>query len=125
MQILKKNYKKFPVASDPGSLRSLKNTDELLKLRDTFIIFDYPETNDRYQMGYCITYPGGKTGGHIHDNSEEIYHIIDGRAKMVVGEKEFDVEAGDTFIVPARQMHTTLNPFNVPVKFFWCVVNFK
>jgi len=125
MKILKKNLKEFPVASDSGSLRSLKNTDELVKLRDTFIIFDYPETNDKYQMGYCLVYPGGKTGGHTHDNAEEVYHIIDGRAKMIVGEEEFEVEAGDTFIIPAQKIHTTLNPFNRPVKFFWCVINKK
>ncbi|NQT66696.1 MAG: cupin domain-containing protein [Actinobacteria bacterium] len=125
MEVIKKNIKEFPVADDSGSLRSLKDTDELVKLRDTFIIFDYPDTNDKYQIGLCMVYPGGKTGGHVHDDAEEIYYIIDGKAKMVVGEEEFEAEAGDTFIVPPHKMHTTLNPFNIPVKFFWSVIRFK
>ncbi|GAI74037.1 unnamed protein product, partial [marine sediment metagenome] len=51
-----KNIKEFPVASDPGSLRSLKDTDDIVKLRDAFIIFDYPDTNDKYQIGYAMVF---------------------------------------------------------------------
>jgi len=125
MGVMKKSIKEFPAASDPGSLQSLKGTDKLVKLRDTFIIFDYPDTDNKYQIGFCMVYPGGKTGGHVHEDAEEIYHIIDGRAKMIVGDEEFEVEAGDTFLVPAHKMHTTMNPYNTVVKFFWSVIRFK
>ncbi|GAG58641.1 unnamed protein product [marine sediment metagenome] len=43
--------------------------------RDAFIIFDYPDTNDKYQIGYAMVYPGGKTGGHVHEDDQYIYSI--------------------------------------------------
>jgi len=125
MKVIKKNLKDFPVASDPGSLRSLKSSDELIKLRDSFVIFDSKETKNRYDIGYAIIYPGGKTGGHSHEEAEEIYHIIDGRGKMILGDEEFDIESGDTFIVPSKVMHSTLNTGSTPIKFFWAVINFS
>lgn len=122
MTVTKKNIKGFPIASDPGSLQGLKGTEDIIKLRDTFVIFDYSDTNDKYQIGYAIIYPGCRTGGHVHEDAEEIYHIIDGRGKMIIGEEEFEIEPGDTFIIPSHKMHSTINTGNIPIKFFWTVI---
>ncbi len=122
MAISKKNLKDFPRPTGSGSLMGLIETGDLVKLRDPFIIFDYDDTDGRYQIGYAIIYPGGKTGGHAHEDAEEIYHIIDGKGRMIIGEEEFDIGAGDTFIVPSQKMHSTKNTGNMPMKFFWSVI---
>lgn len=123
MAIDKKNYFQYLIDSGQGSLASLKVTNEFIKLRDNYIFFDFNNTNNKYQAGYTIVYPGCRTGGHAHINSEEIYHIIDGKGKQIIGEEEFEITIGDTFIVPVSSEHTTINTGCIPLKYFWIVIN--
>ncbi len=122
MAVTKKNYKNLPAASDSGSFHDFKKSKEPIKLRDPYILFDFQETKNKYQIGYLIVYPGCRTGGHIHDDAEEVYHVINGYGRMVIGEDEFDIEPADTFIVPSHKMHFTFNTGNSPLKMFWAVV---
>jgi len=125
MEIAKKNIMDFPLASDSGSLRGLKGSDEVIKLRDTFIVFDYTETNERYQVGYAIVYPGCRTGGHTHDDAEEIYYVVAGKGRMCVGDEEVEIRAGDIFVVPQGKAHSTINFGNIPLEFFWAVIRLR
>lgn len=121
MIIKKKNCKDIQVDHGPGTLQSLKNTNELITLRDTIIFFNFKDTKNKYQIGYTIVYPGCRTVGHAHDDREEIYNILDGYGKMIVEEHEFEIEPGDTFIVPHKKFHVMLNTSNTPLKCFWIV----
>lgn len=123
MNTKKRNYYQSHIDKNPGSLRSLIGTDDFIKLRDVYLIFDYKDTGNKYQVGAATLYPGCKTGGHIHDSSEEVYHIIDGFGRQIVGEEEFDIVPGDTFIVPATKNHVTINTGCVSLKYFWIVIN--
>lgn len=53
----------------------------------------------------AIVAPGAKTLLHRHRTSEEIYHITQGAGRMTVGEREFDVIAGDTICITAGTPH--------------------
>lgn len=48
--------------------------------------------------------PGRKTGTHRHTAST-IYHVAEGRGISRVGDREFDWEEGDTFVVPSWAWH--------------------
>ncbi|MBC7190350.1 cupin domain-containing protein, partial [Candidatus Aerophobetes bacterium] len=69
-------------------------------LRDTYWLID-PENSpsQTLKMGYTIIYPDGKTTGHSHDDMEEVYFVLSGKGKMVIGEEEFPIKQGDAFYV--------------------------
>lgn len=75
--------------------------------------------------GYTIVYPGCRTKGHTHPDREEIYYFVRGKGIMGVDGKEYEVAAGDTFYVPYGPFHTTRNPYNVPLEFFWITIQKK
>ena len=123
LKALKRNYYQNPIDKNAGSLRNLIGSDDSIKLRDIYLIFDYKDTDNRFQIGSATLFPGCRTGGHTHDNADEIYHVIDGYGKQIVGEEEFKLDPGDTFLVPAKNIHITINEGCVPLKYFWVVVN--
>ncbi|HEX5264300.1 MAG TPA: cupin domain-containing protein [Phenylobacterium sp.] len=43
---------------------------------------------------------------HIHHEEDEIFHIIAGRMRLRVGDKELVGEAGDTLVAPKGVPHT-------------------
>ena len=125
MAVVKKNLENITIASGPGTLTDMVKSTGQEKLRDPYVFFDFENTNGRYQIGYGIIYPGCKTGGHIHDDAEEIYHIIDGCGKMTVGDDTFDIVPGDTYVVPMHKMHYSICTSNAPLKLFWAVCKVK
>lgn len=53
----------------------------------------------------AIVEPGQTTQLHRHRTSEEIYHITQGAGRMRLGERTFDVAAGDTLCIPPGTPH--------------------
>ena len=105
---------------DKRSIRySVKNRESEI-LRDTYYLID-PESSPskNLTMGYTVIYPTGKTTGHAHDDMEEVYYILSGRGKMVIGGDEFPIQAGDAFYVPFGQFHVTYNTGNQPLAMVW------
>ena len=70
-------------------------------------------------VGYTTLYPNSRTNGHAHDDLEEVYHIVRGRAVMVIDDESFEVAAGDTYRVAPKRFHAMRNPFGMPVEMFW------
>ena len=90
------------------------------KLRDSYVLIDDKETESgRIKAGYTVIFPECRTNGHSHDEFEEIYHITKGSGQMVIGEEEFEVEAGDSFYVPFGKWHATINTSREPLEYFW------
>ena len=89
-------------------------------LRDTYYLID-PERSpsENLTMGHTIIYPTGKTTGHAHDDMEEVYYILTGEGKMVVGDDEFTIKAGDAFYVPFGEFHVTYNTGIQPMSILW------
>ncbi len=55
--------------------------------------------------------------GAYHKHGEAIKYYLSGRAVEIVGDEEFQVEAGDFILIPANVWHGTQNPYDEPVRF--------
>jgi len=105
---------------DKRSLRYAVKNREGETLRDTYFLIDPEKSPSRnLKMGYTIVYPTGKTTGHSHDDMEEVYFIVSGRGKMVIGNDEFPVQTGDALYVPFGEFHATYNTGIEPLKLLW------
>lgn len=60
--------------------------------------------------------PGGAAYKHVHQQSEQVYFALSGKARMVAGSKTFDVEPGDTVYIPAGIEHEAQVLGNAPFK---------
>jgi mannose-6-phosphate isomerase-like protein (cupin superfamily) len=64
--------------------------------------------------------PGGATTPHYHPNTEEIYYLLEGTAKMRLGDEEREVRAGDAIAIPPGQLHQIVNTGSTVLKFLCC-----
>ncbi|MEJ2351724.1 MAG: cupin domain-containing protein [Anaerolineales bacterium] len=91
--------------------------------RDVLMILRPEESHSgRLESGITIVYPGCRTNGHSHADREEVYFFLEGRGVMGVGDEEWEVKTGDTFYVHPGPFHTTSNPHETPLKFFWITI---
>lgn len=122
-----RNASRRESATGSQTLRGLLNSDnDKNVVRDSYILFDFPESEGKaFQAGYSVVYPGCRTGGHQHEDVEEVYHIIRGEGMMTVGNEAFRVSSGDTLIVPRFQLHTITNSGNLPIEYFWILIKVR
>lgn len=64
--------------------------------------------------------PGGRTTPHYHPQTEEIYYILEGTARMTIGEETCEVGPGDAIAIPPGAVHTITNPGDITLKFLCC-----
>ena len=96
--------------NDKRSLRFAVSSRENEILRDTYYLIDPNSSpSQSLTMGHTIIYPTGRTTGHAHDDREEVYYILSGKGKMIVGDDEFPIKAGDALYVPPGEFHATYN----------------
>ena len=53
--------------------------------------------------------PGGKHKLHKHDNLEQVYYILKGRARVRGGEQVFEAKEGDFIYIPRGVLHSNEN----------------
>jgi mannose-6-phosphate isomerase-like protein (cupin superfamily) len=114
------NIEEMMPDQDKRSLRhNVKNREEET-LRDTYFLID-PENSPskNLKMGQTIIYPTGRTTGHAHEDMEEVYYVLSGKGKMVIGNDEFPIKAGDAFYVPFGEYHVTYNTGIQPMTILW------
>ncbi len=103
--------------------RSLRHAFKNCKqetIRDTYFLIDPKNSPSKnIKMGFTIVYAGSKTTGHSHKNHEEVYFVIQGKGKMVVGDSEYDIKTGDALYVPFGLFHTTYNTGILPLHLLW------
>lgn len=64
--------------------------------------------------------PGFLTERHRHASTEEIYHIISGTGRMVLGGEAFAVHPGDSILIPPGIPHQIQNTGSTPLRLFCC-----
>ena len=65
-----------------------------------------PSGNSANQsLAEAVVPPGGTTIAHYHHRTEEIYLFTAGSGRMVLGEEERAVQAGDCVVIPPGVPH--------------------
>lgn len=65
--------------------------------------------------------PGGQTAPHYHRLTEEIYYILEGTGRMLLGDDDQrDVGPGDAIAIPPGVVHTIWNTGEDTLKFLCC-----
>jgi mannose-6-phosphate isomerase-like protein (cupin superfamily) len=60
--------------------------------------------------------PGEITALHLHQQSEEIYHITQGQGRMRLGDREFDVQSGDSIVIAPGTPHCIRNTGSIELR---------
>ena len=89
-----KNVRPF-VTSDSSEIR------ELLAHRNSVI--------RNQSLAEARVKPGASTIRHYHKNTEEIYYITEGKGRMELGKKRFEVKTGDAIAIPPKTPHKIIN----------------
>ncbi|PIR65869.1 MAG: hypothetical protein CO036_05955 [Candidatus Omnitrophica bacterium CG_4_9_14_0_2_um_filter_43_12] len=53
---------------------------------------------------------------HVHAETREVYHILDGAGKMLLGDKIVDVRPGNVILIPPSVEHGLVSDSGMPVK---------
>ncbi len=64
-----------------------------------------PEEAETIALGYVAVLPGEYTKTGFHEDEEEIYVILKGKAILTIGVEECEVRAGDVAYVPRNNVH--------------------
>lgn len=63
------------------------------------------EETETIALGYVSVDHGNSTSTGFHDDEEEIYVILKGRAILFIGDEEREVEPGSVAYVPRNHRH--------------------
>jgi len=64
--------------------------------------------------------PGSATEAHFHRVTEEIYFFTAGTGRMILGEQESEVRAGDCVVIPPGEVHGLVNTGDEPLVLLCC-----
>ena len=59
--------------------------------------------------GLWRLYPGHESEPDIHSDADEIYYVVSGEGKLVLGDEEYTVRQGMTVFIPANVTHQSFN----------------
>src|SRR5262245_10155620 len=65
--------------------------------------------NRAQSLAEATVAPGQETLLHKHLRTEELYHISAGRGLMTLGDERFEVDVGDTVLIPPGTAHCIRN----------------
>jgi mannose-6-phosphate isomerase-like protein (cupin superfamily) len=79
--------------------------------------------NEKELKGHCRLFaqitlqPGCSIGHHIHENEEEVYHILSGIGTVDDNGVEKQLNPGDSMLIGNGEAHSITNNGNVPLVF--------
>lgn len=68
---------------------------------------------------FCDVYallPGQAQAGHVHEDADKIYAVVEGRCRVTVGEESRALGPGEVAIAPAGVGHGLLNDSGAPCR---------
>jgi mannose-6-phosphate isomerase-like protein (cupin superfamily) len=63
------------------------------------------DTNGVYSLVEIVSYPGDGTPLHVHQNEDEYLFVVEGTARLALGDKQFDAAAGTIDTLPKNIPH--------------------
>jgi mannose-6-phosphate isomerase-like protein (cupin superfamily) len=101
-----------------------------LEQRDPFITLDGSEIRElagvptgnaaNQSLAQATVPPGATTEAHYHRTSEEIYLFTAGAGRLILGEDEAAVRAGDCVVIPPGVEHQLVNDGAAPLVLLCC-----
>jgi len=74
-------------------------------------------SSKKHSFSYAIIPTGCFSRAHYHREIEETFYFIKGKGKMIVDDREFDVEPGDTFLIIPPEKHQIMNSREANLEF--------
>ena len=60
-------------------------------------------------LAHVTMAPGKSDPYHYHKNLTEVYYILDGHARMLIDDVEYDLDTNDSVIIPPYAKHKLFN----------------
>jgi mannose-6-phosphate isomerase-like protein (cupin superfamily) len=76
--------------------------------------------NQAQSLAEATVAPGAETALHLHRATEELYHVTAGVGLMTLGERTFEVRAGDTICIAPGTPHRIRNVGAGPLRILCC-----
>ena len=89
------------------SVETFEKDVPLVKSNDVYNIHDLEL--EHLTVSMTVLNPGKQTKGHSHEKVDEVYFFTEGKGRMIVGEKEFDIKKGDIVTIPLGAFHRVIN----------------
>lgn len=67
--------------------------------------------------------PGHTIGEHLHENEQEVYVILEGKARYYDNGTEVELEAGDVTLCPSGETHAIENIGDTDLVFLGLITN--
>jgi mannose-6-phosphate isomerase-like protein (cupin superfamily) len=74
----------------------------------------------RQSLAQATVPPGARTEAHLHRRSEEIYFFTAGAGRMLLGDEQADVSAGDCVVIAPGVAHQLVNDGPEPLVLLCC-----
>jgi quercetin dioxygenase-like cupin family protein len=87
-------------------------------LRMALVVSPHLGFNVNSMRAAFIEIPPHSTEGAYHRHGEAVKFYLSGHAVEKIGDRVYDVKAGDTVFIPANVWHGTQNPTDDPVRIF-------
>lgn len=100
-------------------IREYKQLANLIRDNDTYKVYDLLVL-ENFNISLTELYQNKSTGGHSHDNTDEVYMFIDGNGAMEIGPQTFKVKSGDLMLVPKGDFHRAHNQGD-KILSFWTI----
>src|SRR5687768_703857 len=89
---------------------------------------DEDETKEKYSVSeWWLDAKSTGPGAHLHDENDEVFHVIAGNPSVLVGDKWVETNVGDFLRIPAKTMHDFANNTNenFGLRNFFILVGFE
>ena len=100
-------------------LKQYKEQAKLIRDNETYKVYDLTALKDLI-LSLTELNPGKETGGHAHQEADEVYVFIDGQGRMEIDGESFSVKGGDVVAVPGGKFHKVFNQ-GESVLSFWSI----
>ncbi len=92
--------------------------DDIAPFQRERMLLDLPES-ETIAIGYVALKPGESTDIGLHDDEEEAYVVLSGKAKLMLGDSYHELEKGHVVYVPRNTPHRMTCISEAPLEYLY------